>query len=101
MSEILFFSYDGDAISRAAAGAATTAEELAALLGTCGAGLATATGPLETVAALRQCAGTWTDRVGVLGEDVRLVSERLTDTLAGYQRIDDDVATVFDGLAAW
>lgn len=99
MSEVLFFSYDGDAIAHAATGAATTADDLVALVGACGPGLASATGELETVAALRQCAGTWTGRVGVLGEDVRLVSERLTDSLAGYQRIDEDIAAVLGSIA--
>jgi hypothetical protein len=99
MSEPMFFNYNGDAITRAATGAAATADELAALIGTCGGGLATATGSLETVAALRQCAGTWTDRIGALGEDVRLVSQRLTDSLTDYLRIDDDVAAVLDGIA--
>jgi hypothetical protein len=97
----MFFSYNGDAISRAATGAATAAEDLAALVGGYGAGLAAAAGSLETVAALRQCAATWTDRVGMLGEDVRLVSERLAESLAGYRRIDDDVAAVFDTIAVW
>ena len=99
MTEVVFFSYDGDAISRAATGAATTAEDLAALMAACGSGLASAAGSLETVAALRQCAGTWTDRVGALGEEVRLVSERLTDSLAGYRQADEDIAATLDGIA--
>jgi hypothetical protein len=99
VNEVTFFNYDGDAISRAATGAATTAENLTALVASCGSGLATATGPLETVAALRQCAGTWTERVGVLGEDVRLLSERLADSLTGYLQVDEDLGAVFDGIA--
>ena len=95
------FTYDPDAITRAATGAGATADDLAALLGACGAGLAGASGALATVGALRQCAATWTDRVGTLGEDVRSMSERLIEALAGYRQIDDDVAAVFDRIAAW
>lgn len=101
MGEITFFSYDGEAISRAATGATTTADDLTALVGACGARLATATGPLETVAALRQCAGTWTDRLGALGEDVRLVSQGLTDSVAGYRLIEDEVAAALDAVCVW
>ena len=101
MSELGFFSYSGEAITSAATAAAGTAEDLVSLVGTSGPGLATATGSLATVAALRRCAGTWTGRVGVLGEDVRQLSERLTGSLAGYQQIDDELAAALDRIAVW
>lgn len=100
MSEIPFFSYDDEAISRAATGAVSVADDLAALVATHGSGLATASGSLETVAALRECAGTWTERVNVLSEDVRSLSSGLTDSLTGYQRVDEDLVAAFDGIAA-
>jgi hypothetical protein len=96
MSEITFFSYDEDSINRAATGAATTADEIATLIGSVGGALATVSGSLLTVAALQQCAGTWTSRLSTLGDDVQLVSQNLTDSLAGYRGIEDAVALVLD-----
>jgi hypothetical protein len=98
MNEITFFSYDEDTINRAATGACSTAGEIATLVGSVRGTLASVSGSLLTVAALQECAGTWTSRLGTLGDDVQQMSKNLTDSLAGYRDIDDIVAAVLNSV---
>ncbi|GDY30999.1 hypothetical protein GTS_26320 [Gandjariella thermophila] len=85
-------------LTEAAAHAGRAAEDLGHTV-RAGAGMLRHGGPgLLMDAALDGCAQTWITRLGGLSEAVQGVADRLSETVAGYQRADEENATRFRAI---
>jgi Excreted virulence factor EspC, type VII ESX diderm len=90
---------DPDALGEIANRAAARAEALRAVLASAGPGMGEVRGELLTVAALRSCAVARLADATAMADRFEAVATKLTESVAGYVRMDDDLAARLIAIA--